>query len=606
MSANILPSHNSLIKNNDLLGMKIFLHNRIKKINPAIRRLITYLHPHRTLIIFSIFFMIASAASSSLIAVLLGKLTDVGFYEKQDWILVIAPIGLILISILNGGSMFMSNYLLSRVSQSLLKQLRQELYTKIIHWPAATYQNNQTGMIAAKFVNEANVGLSQTTKSAIILVRDSVQLISLIGVLVWHNITLTLVTFVIAPAIVWLLKTISRKIKGVLQSSQQNIASLLIHVKECCEARKVIKIADSYDHELSRFNTINQEVRKLALRMTKISSMATQLIGMAGVAGGLTVAMIQTQAGLLTLGDFITFITAMLLLMPPLRRITGINTAFVAMSVAAESIFATLDTPLEPDNGTEKLNRVHGNVTFRNVTLRYPNTDHDAVHDFNLSVKSGETIALVGTSGSGKTSLVNLLPRFLNPTSGTIQIDGIDTQTVTLQSLRQQIAIVGQDVFLFDGTIRDNIRYGNPDATDEAIHRAVEAAALSDFIASLPQGLDTPVGEAGDHLSGGQKQRLSIARALLKNAPILILDEATSALDAESEFKIKTALSTLMKDRTTFIVAHRLSTVQDADQIVIMQNGEIQEIGTHDQLIQKGGLYAHLCELQGMQSKENA
>lgn len=589
--------------------MNKFLHKHIEKINPAIRRLISYLPPYRGLITLSVFFMIAAAASSSLIAVLLGKLTDIGFYEKQDWIIVVAPLGLILISILNGSSMFMSNYLLSKVSQSLLKKLRHELYTKIIHWSVAAYQNNQTGMIAAKFVNEANVGLSQTTKSAIILVRDSLQLISLIGVLVWHNITLTLVTFVIAPAIVWLLKTISRKIKTVLQSSQQNIASLLIHVKECCEARKVIKIADSYEHELSRFNTINQEVKKLALRMTKISSMATpatQFIGMAGVAVVLTVAMIQTQAGLLTLGDFITFITAMLLLMPPLRRITGINTAFVAMSVAAESIFATLDTPLEPDNGTVKLDRVRGDVTFRNVSLRYPNTDLDAVHNFNLSVKPGETIALVGTSGSGKTSLVNLLPRFWNPSSGTIEIDGVDTLTVTLESLRKQIAIVGQDVFLFDGTIRENIRYGNPEATDEEIHRAVEAAALSDFIASLPQGLDTPVGEAGDRLSGGQKQRLSIARALLKDAPILILDEATSALDAESEYKIKTALATLMKDRTTFIVAHRLSTVQDADQIVTMQNGEIQEIGTHDELIQKGGLYTHLCELQGMQSKENA
>lgn len=589
--------------------MPFFFQVPHRRLNPNLQRLFSYLSQYRLWIALSILFMVSAAASSSLIAVLIGRLTDIGFYKQETWGILVAPIGLVLIAVLNGGSMYMSNYLLSKVSQSLLKQLRRELYRKILHWPASTYQNNQTGMIAAKFVNEANVGLSQTTKSAIILVRDSVQLISLIGVLVWHNITLTLVTFVIAPAIVWLLKTISRKIKGVLQSSQQNIASLLIHVKECCEARKVIKIADSYDHELSRFNTINQEVKKLALRMTKISSMATpatQLIGMAGVAVVLTVAMIQTQAGLLTLGDFITFITAMLLLMPPLRRITGINTAFVAMSVAAESIFATLDTPLEPDNGPEKLNRVRGEVSFHNVCLRYPNTDHDAVHNFNLSVKPGETVALVGTSGSGKTSLVNLLPRFWNPSSGTIEIDGVDTQTVTLESLREQIAIVGQDVFLFDGTIRDNIRYGNPDATDEAIHRAVEAAALSDFIASLPQGLDTPVGETGDRLSGGQKQRLSIARALLKNAPILILDEATSALDAESEFKIKTALATLMKNRTTFIVAHRLSTVQDADQIVTMQNGEIQGIGTHDQLIQKGGLYAHLCELQGMRSKENA
>ena len=589
--------------------MSLFFQKLCRRLDPNLRRLFSYLPSYRIWILLAIFFMLSAATSSSLIALLIGKLTDIGFYNQENWGILGAPLGLMLIAALNGGSMFMSNYLLAKVSQSLLKELRHELFKKIIHFPCAIYQNNQTGMIAAKFVNEANVSLSQTSKSSIILIRDSLQLVFLIGVLVWHNITLALVTFVIAPAIVWLLKTISRKIKTVLQNSQQNIASLLIHVKECCEARKVIKIADSYDHELSRFNTINQGVKKLALRMTKISSMATpatQLIGMAGVAVVLTVAMIQTQAGLLTLGDFITFITAMLLLMPPLRRITGINTAFVAMSVAAESIFATLDTPLEPDNGTEKLNRVRGEVSFHNVCLRYPNTDHDAVHNFNLSVKPGETVALVGTSGSGKTSLVNLLPRFWNPSSGTIEIDGIDTQTATLESLRQQIAIVGQDVFLFDGTIRDNILYGNPDATDEAIHRAVEAAALSDFIASLPQGLDTPVGEAGDRLSGGQKQRLSIARALLKNAPILILDEATSALDAESEFKIKTALSTLMKDRTTFIVAHRLSTVQDADQIVTMQNGEIQEIGTHDQLIQKGGLYAHLCELQGMQSKENA
>lgn len=589
--------------------MSLFFQKLCRRLDPNLRRLFSYLPSYRIWILLAIFFMLSAATSSSLIALLIGKLTDIGFYNQENWVILGAPLGLMLIAALNGGSMFMSNYLLAKVSQSLLKELRHELFKKIIHFPCATYQNNQTGMIAAKFVNEANVSLSQTSKSSIILIRDSLQLVFLIGVLVWHNITLALVTFVIAPAIVWLLKTISRKIKTALQNSQQNIASLLIHVKECCEARKVIKIADSYDHELSRFNTINQGVKKLALRMTKISSMATpatQLIGMAGVAVVLTVAMIQTQAGLLTLGDFITFITAMLLLMPPLRRITGINTVFVAMSVAAESIFATLDTPLEPDNGTEKLNRVRGEVSFHNVCLRYPNTDHDAVHNFNLSVKPGETVALVGTSGSGKTSLVNLLPRFWNPSSGTIAIDGIDTQTATLESLRQQIAIVGQDVFLFDGTIRDNIRYGNPDATDEAIHRAVEAAALSDFIASLPQGLDTPVGEAGDRLSGGQKQRLSIARALLKNAPILILDEATSALDAESEFKIKTALSTLMKDRTTFIVAHRLSTVQDADQIVTMQNGEIQEIGTHDQLIQKGGLYAHLCELQGMQSKENA
>lgn len=586
--------------------MKRIITKIKSSLDPNLYRLFSYLPKYRLLIVLSVFFMILAATSSSLIAVLIGQLTDIGFYEKQAWIILIAPIGLIIIAGLNGGSMFMSNYILSKVSQSLLKELRHELFSRIIRWPSKAYQNTPAGLVASKFINEANVGLSQATKSAIILIRDSLQLVFLIAVLVWHNITLTLVTLIIAPAIVFLLKTISKKIKNIMESSQQNIASLLIHIKESCEARKVIKINNSYDSELSRFYKINQEVKKLAVRMNKISSIATpatQLIGMFGVAIVLTVAMVQTQSGHLTLGEFITFITAMLLLMPPLRRITGINTAFVTMTVGAESIFSTLDTPLEPDNGTKTLNRVQGQVTFQNVSLRYPNADHDAVHNFNLSVKPGETIALVGTSGSGKTSLVNLLPRFWNPSSGTIEIDGVDTQTVTLESLRQQIAIVGQDVFLFDSTIRDNICYGKFDATDEEIRRAIEAAALTDFIASLPQGLDTPVGEAGDRLSGGQKQRISIARALLKDAPILILDEATSALDAESEHQIKTALATLMKNRTTFIVAHRLSTVQDADQIVTMQNGEIQEIGTHDELMKKGGLYAHLCELQGMQSK---
>ena len=232
--------------------------------------------------------------------------------------------------------------------------------------------------------------------------------------------------------------------------------------------------------------------------------------------------------------------------------------------------------------------------------MRYPNTDHDAVHDFNLTVRPGESVALVGASGSGKTTLVNLLPRFWNPTSGEIRIDGVNTQDVTLTSLRRNIAVVSQDVILFDGTIRDNIIYGTPDATNDDIAKAVEAAALKDFIASLPEGLNTPVGEGGCRLSGGQKQRVSIARALLKNAPILILDEATSALDAESEQAVKIALAHLMKDRTTFIVAHRLSTVENADKIVAMADGVIQEVGTHAELIRKEGLYARLCALQGI------
>ena len=243
---------------------------------------------------------------------------------------------------------------------------------------------------------------------------------------------------------------------------------------------------------------------------------------------------------------------------------------------------------------------VNQGITFEKVCLRYPGAERDAVHDFSLSVNAGETIALVGLSGSGKSSLVNMLPRFWNPTYGRILIDGVDAQTLTLKSLRRQIAIVSQDVVLFDGTIRDNITYGCPGATAEKIRQAIEDSSLTDFISSLPDGLDTPVGEAGGRLSGGQKQRISIARALLKDAPILILDEATSALDANSEHHIKLSLARLMKGRTTFIVAHRLSTIEYATRIVAMQGGLIAEVGTHSELIQKNGVYSHLCKLQGL------
>lgn len=381
------------------------------------------------------------------------------------------------------------------------------------------------------------------------------------------------------------------------------MATLLVRVKETYEAERLIKISGAYEAERNRFRNVNDEIADLALRITKISSIgthATQLIGMTGVAIVLAIALWQVQQGQLTLGDFVTFLAAMLLVLQPLKRLAGVNTAVVGMSVAAESLFQTLDEPLESETGSSELKDVRGAVTFDHVSLRYPGAERDAVHDFCLDVQPGESIALVGLSGSGKTSLVNMIPRFWNPTAGRIFIDGTDTKDVTLASLREQIAIVSQDVVLFDGTIRENIAYAMPEASEEDICKAVEAAALSAFIASLPQGLDTPVGEAGSRLSGGQKQRISIARALLRNTPILILDEATSALDSESEAAIKTALETLMAGRTTFIVAHRLSTIRSASRIVVMNDGLVQEIGTHDELLARGGAYAHLSKLQSL------
>ena len=582
---------------------------RIKPfLNPSLLKLLDYLIPHKGKLAMSLLFMVCAGASSSLIATLLGKLTDAGFYDQKEWIVIGAPVALIGVAFLHGGSMFMSNYLLGKTSQSVLLKLRSEIYHKLLRWPAETYQRNSTGNVTSKFVFEANVALSNASKSCIILVRDSIQVVALTCMLIWNNWMLTGVSIVIAPVIIFLLKWINKRMKTIMQSCQSSFASVLERVKEIYDGHRLVKLSDAYLAENARFGRINRDVSKMMVDMTKVTSMGTpltQLIFMSGVSIVLGFAMFQISQGLITMGDFVTFLAALLLLMPPLRNLSGVNAGFVMMAVAAESIFSILDDKDEEDKGTVELKECRGDFIFDHVSLRYPNADRDAVHDFNLELKAGDCVALVGLSGSGKSTLVHMIPRFWNPTEGRILIDGIDAQNLTLESLRRHIAIVSQDVILFDDTIRNNIMYGTPDATEEQVWKAVEAAALTDFIHSLPQGLDTPVGEAGSLLSGGQKQRVSIARAFLRNTPILILDEATSALDSESEEKIKDALLTLMKGRTTFMVAHRFATIEHANLIVAMADGEVKEMGTREELLQRNGLYAELSRLQLLDTKGN-
>lgn len=584
------------------------LITRLKsKLNPSLLRLVTYLKPHRGKIAMSIVFMIGAGAASSLIAMLLGKLTDVGFYDQEAWIVVAAPIALIFISVLHGGSMFMSNYLLGKTSQAVLVKLRGEIFHKILRWPAATYQKNSTGNITSKFIFEANVALSNASKSCIILVRDSVQVVALTCVLVWNNWMLAIVSLIIAPMIFKLLRYISKRMKTIMETCQASFASVLERVKEVYEGHRLVKLSDTYALEMDRFKRINDGVSKMMIDMTKVTSMGTpltQLIFMSGVALVLAFAMFQISQGVITMGDFVTFLAALLLLMPSLRNLAGVNSGFVMMAVAAESIFATLDEADETDEGKVDLTTCKGDFVFEHVSMRYPNTKRDAVHEFNLEVKAGDCIALVGLSGSGKSTLVHMIPRFWNPTKGRILLDGIDIRDLSLESLRRHIAIVSQDVMLFDDTIRNNVLYGSPDATEAEVWKALEDASLADFVRTLPEGLDTLVGEGGSRLSGGQKQRLSIARAFLRNTPILILDEATSALDSENEMKIKGALVSLMKGRTTFMVAHRFSTIEHATKIVAMADGVVKEMGARAELLEQNGLFAELLRLQSLEKRE--
>lgn len=571
----------------------------------SLRRLLSYFPEHKAKIAISILCMVAAGASSSLLALLLGKLTDIGFYNRDTWIIAAAPIALIVIAIVHGACMFSSNYLLGQVTQAVLKRLRQELFHSFLRWPAEAYQRNSVGLISSKFVFEANVALSNATKSCITMVRDAIQVVLLSVTLFWNNWQLAIVSFLIVPLVVKLLRFISDKMKNIMSSCQESFASILVRVREVYQTERLVKLSNTQLLELNRFKHINEMLRQMMVRMVQVMSIGTpvtQLVCMSGVAVVLGFAMFQVNAGTLTIGDFVTFLAAFLLLMPPLKNLVGVSAGFIMMEVAAESIFATLDEKPETDSGTIELPVCQGHLVFDHVSLAYPNGAGEAVHDVCLEAKRGDCIAIVGLSGAGKSSLVNLIPRFWNPTAGRILLDGNDLQSIRLSELRKHISIVPQSPFLFDDSIANNIAYGSPKATPDEIRKAVELASLSRFVDSLPEGLDTPIGENGSLLSGGEKQRIAIARAFLKDAPILILDEATSALDSINEAEIKKALDQLMQGRTTFIVAHRLTTIEHATMVIAMSEGRIVECGSREELLQRKGLFAHLYSLQSLTS----
>lgn len=570
--------------------------------NPYLMRLFRYLPPYKGLIVWAAVAMVAGGAASSLIAMMLGKLTDMGFYDKNADVLYWAPIALIGISVLYGGSQFVSQYFLAKVSQSVLRSIRSEMFARVMAWGDWTFQSYRCGEVQSKFINEASVALGNAANILTTIIRDSIQIACLIVVLVYHNWLLTLITFVIAPALALVLRWVNKRIKSITRKTQKMLGSLITVIQEAYNGSRVVKIYEAQDYEKARFDEVNGELARLSLKAQKVNAAGTpltQLITMAGVSIVIVFALMQAQQGVITIGEFTTFLSALLLLMNPVRHLSNLNGSTAAMTAAAESLFKMIDEQPEQDPGEKTLERVSGAVRFEHVKYRYPGADKLAIKDFSLEVKPGEVIAFVGASGSGKSTLINLLPRFLIPTEGEIYFDGVAQSAVTLKSLRQQMALVSQEIVIFDDTIAGNIAYGCEDRVSRAdIERAAEAAALNELIQSLPQGLDTPVGANGSSLSGGQRQRISIARAILKNAPLLLLDEATSALDTESEKHIQESLTKLMQNRTTFVVAHRLSTIEQADHIVVMKDGEVVEVGTHETLLANGGAYANLYRIQ--------
>ena len=567
----------------------------------AVRRLFSHVIRYKKWLAVAMVAMVVTAGSSSLIAILVGQLTDKGFYEKDPTAIWWAPGALLVISLAYGISSFVSAYFLQIISQDILCKFRTQLFSRVLRWPASTYQKRNSGMVVSVFINQAGTALGTAAELMATIFRGSLQIVALLCVLFYHNWQLSLVSFVVAPFLALIIRWVGKKTRRYGGGYQKSLAELTSVVQEGYKGQRMVKIYDAYNYEQQRFMGANELMRKLSVRMKAVSGAGTPMthfVSMCAVSIVVVVALLQSQHGMLTLGEFITFLSALLLLLTPIRHLSSLNGATSRVRVAAESIFEMLDELEEQDPGENELKEIRGDVCFERVSHQYAGADKPSVKDFSLEVKAGETVALVGASGAGKTTLINLIPRFWVPSSGEIYFDGIAQSSVTLKSLREQISLVSQDVILFDDTIAANIAYGNETATRKQIEEAARAAYLMPFVETLPKGLDTQVGEAGSKLSGGQKQRISIARALLKNAPILLLDEATSALDTESEKYIQKSLDELMKGRTTFVVAHRLSTIIGADKIVVMKNGQICEVGRHDELLQKKGLYEHLYNIQ--------
>jgi subfamily B ATP-binding cassette protein MsbA len=566
--------------------------------DPALRRMAGMVLRHRPILALAFCTMLIDSGCQVWIAKLTARLLAHGIVPAIYWI----PPAFVGVFLVRGLANFTSSYLVSSVSQSVLVELRQSMFQRLLRWPQATIENTPSGLVISKFINEASNALNLAAEVLTTLVRESLTTFGLVVLLLYDNWRLTLPTLVVGPVIAVVLRSFSGRLRRLNVDSQAMLGEMTRAVQEGHDASRVIKVYDGEAYEVRRFESINLRLRRFAMKMQvawSAATPATQLIAAVGLALVISYAMWQGNSGNLTNQQFIEFLTAALLVLQPLRHLASINSPIARMSAAADSVFAMIDSPSEVETGTRQIAEAKGAITLRGVGFTYPGSANAALHDIDLTVRPGETIALVGPSGAGKTTLVNLIPRFIRPTAGEILLDGIPIAELSLRSLRGQIALVSQDVVLFDDTIGANIAYGSAGAaTPEQVRAAAEAAYLLPLIESLPHRFETRIGENAVKLSGGQRQRLSIARALLKNAPILLLDEATSALDSESERFIQLSLERLMRGRTTFVVAHRLSTIERADRIVVMENGRVVETGRHAELIDRKGLYASLHRIQ--------
>ena len=567
-------------------------------------RLLSYVRPYAGVFALALLAMIGTAATEPLFPALMKPMLDGGFAAGKaaslpPWVFALAIIAIFAV---RGILSLLSSYAMSWVSNRVVLDLRGAMFARLVRMPTQFFDDHTSGALLSRVAYDVAGVTSAATSVLTVVVKDSVTVLALLAWLFYLDWKLTLIALAATPLLAFVVRQLSRRLRQMARESQRSMGELVQVIEETIECHKVVKVFGGHEYEMRRFERANQRLRGFNMRQTIPSAAATpitQILASVAVSIIVYIALEDSLAGRTTAGEFASFMIAMLMLLAPMKRLTDVNAPLQRGLAAAESVFGLIDSPVEADRGTVSLGRARGEIRYEGVSFTYPTRTEPALSGVDLVVRPGETVALVGGSGGGKTTLVNLLPRFYAPSRGRILLDGHDLQDLALESLRGNVALVSQDVVLFNDSIQANIAYGGMGrATESEVVAAGDAAHATEFIRQMPQGLATLVGENGVRLSGGQRQRLAIARALLKNAPVLILDEATSALDSESERLVQAALDVLMRGRTTIVIAHRLSTIERADRIVVLERGSVVETGTHAQLLAREGVYAKLYRIQ--------
>lgn len=566
------------------------------------RRLLRYVVPHWRVFLLAVVTMAIFAASQAGIPAIMKPLMDETLVARNPDSFRTIPLFLMGLFLVRGITGFLSTYYMSWVGRQVIKRLRTEAFHQMLSLPVSFFDQSSSGMLVSKLTYNIEQVAQAVTNAITVLIRDSVTIVALFAWMLWVSPSLTAFLFVTVPLLAMLVRYVSKRFRKYSSRIQNSMGDVTRVTEEVIGAQRVVKVFGGEDFEANRFERFNEHNRRMNMRLvaTKAGSVpVVQLVAGVAISGIIMFATRPSVLETITAGDFVSFLSAVLLLMAPLRNLANINAVLQKGIIGAQSVFELLDSPAEDEGGERRIGRARGDVRFDRVTFRYQPNAEPVLREIDFHVRPGEVVALVGRSGSGKSTLVSLLPRFHDPESGSILLDGVPLSEYRRQDLREQIAMVSQDVVLFNDTVAHNIAYGSLENVDRAtVEEAARKAHALDFIQSLSGGMETVVGDRGVLLSGGQRQRIAIARALLKDAPVLILDEATSALDTESERHIQQALEGLMKDRTTFVIAHRLSTIENADRILVMDHGRIIESGSHRELLAKDGQYAALHRMQ--------